>query len=106
MSVFFTREVITANNPATGLLRFLVTPSTYVLQLPAGNTESVAASFRFLQQKYHTPHDQRDNILKNIINSLLYEIGPLYHSPATALSVSPTRSQQLAAAFPQLVQAH
>lgn len=106
LSVFFTQEFITTNNAATGRLRFLVNPSTYVLQLSEEETGNVAASLRFLQQKYNTPHAQRSNILKNIINSLLYEIGPLYDQPATALLVGHTRGQQLAAAFRQLVQAH
>lgn len=105
LSVFFTQDFITTNNAATGRLRFLVNPTAYVLQL-AAEAENVAASFRFLQQKYHTPHVQRSNILQNIINSLLYEIGPLYDQPAAALAGSHPRSQQLAAAFRQLVRAH
>ena len=106
LSVFFTKDFITTNNAATGRLRFLVNPSPYVLQLPAAEAANVAASFRFLQQKYHTPHAQRNNILQNIINSLLYEIGPLYDQPAAGLAATPSRHQQLAAAFRQLVQAH
>ena len=106
LSVFFTQDFITTNNAATGRLRFLVNPRTFVLQLPAAEAANVAASFRFLQQKYHTPHAQRSNILQSIINSLLYEIGPLYDQPATAFPAGSTRSQQLAAAFRQLVQAH
>lgn len=106
LSVFFTQDFITTHNGATGGLRFLVNPTTYVLQLADADAASVAASFRFLQQKYHTPHAQRDNILKSIINSLLYEIGPLYEQQVAALSAGTTRSQQLAAAFRQLVQAH
>ena len=106
LSVFFTQDFITTNNAATGRLRFLVHPTAYVLQLPEPDAANVAASFRFLQQKYHTPHAQRGNILKNIINSLLYEIGPLYEESTTALSGGNSRSQQLAAAFRQLVQTH
>jgi len=106
LTVFFTRDFITTHNATTGRLRFLVTPTTYVLQLSTSEAANVAASFRFLQQKYQTPHAQRDNILKSIINSLLYEIGPLYEQSAAALPVGTSRSQQLAAAFRQLVQAH
>ena len=106
LSVFFTQDFITTHNAATGGLRFLMNPSPYVLQLSEETAENVAASFRFLQQKYHTPHAQRDNILKNIINGLLYEIGTFYDLPAAPLVGGNSRSQQLAAAFRQLVQAH
>ncbi|HEX8327622.1 MAG TPA: helix-turn-helix transcriptional regulator [Hymenobacter sp.] len=107
LSIFFTKDFITANNAATGKLRFFVAPPTYVLQLSAAQAENLAASFRFLQQKYNTPSAERDNILKNILNSLLYEIGALYDEQLSApLPASRSRSQQLAAAFRQLVQAH
>ncbi|WP_210521072.1 AraC family transcriptional regulator [Hymenobacter terricola] len=106
LSIFFTRDFITTTNAATGKLRFFVAPPTYVLQLAASQAENLAASFRFLQQKYNTPSAERDNILKNILNSLLYEIGALYDQQATPRPASQTRSQQLSAAFRQLVQAH
>lgn len=107
LSVFFTKDFITTNNAATGKLRFFVAPPTYVLQLTATQAANLADSLRFLQQKYHTPNAERDNILKNILNSLLYEIGALYDSQQPApRAASRTRSQQLAAAFRQLVQAH
>ncbi len=106
LSIFFTKDFITTNNAATGRLRFLVHPSTYVFQLPAAEAENVAASFRFLRQKYHSPHAERENILKNIINSLLYELRPLCEQPGAALLPGHTRGQQLAVAFRQLVQIH
>jgi AraC-like DNA-binding protein len=106
LSVFFTQDFITTNNAATGRLRFLVNPSAYVLQLPEPAAENVAASFRFLQQKYNTPHTERENILKNILNSLLYEIGPLYDQPAAARPGDSPRRQQVATAFRQLVHTH
>jgi AraC family transcriptional activator of pobA len=107
LSVFFTKDFITTNNAATGRLRFFVAPPTYVLQLSAVQAATLADSLRFLQQKYHTPSLERDNILKNILNGLLYEIGALYDAQSPApLPASRTRSQQLAAAFRQLVQTH
>ncbi|SFQ66766.1 AraC family transcriptional regulator [Hymenobacter arizonensis] len=106
LSIFFTKNFITTHNAATGKLRFFVAPPTYVLQLSASQAANLAASFRFLQQKYHTSSTERDNILKNILNSLLYEIGALYDLPPALPAASQSRSQQLAAAFRQLVQAH
>ncbi|TGD81645.1 AraC family transcriptional regulator [Hymenobacter wooponensis] len=104
LSIFFTKDFITANNAATGKLHFFVAPPVHVLPLAADEAASIAASFRFLQQKYNTPNAQRDNIVKSILHSLLYEIGALYGQPATGQSIS--RSQQLVAGFRQLVQAH
>lgn len=106
LSVFFTKDFITSNNAATGRLGFLVNPAAYVFQLTAREAENVALSFRFLQQKYNTPHAQRSNILKNILNSLLYELAAIHDQPAAPLPAAPTRRQLLAAAFRALVQAH
>ncbi|WP_133271481.1 AraC family transcriptional regulator [Hymenobacter radiodurans] len=106
LSVFFTKEFITANNAATGKLRFLVAPTTYVLSLSAAEAASLAVSLRFLQQKYYSSTAERDNILKNIINSLLFEIGALYEQQPAPLPTGKPRSQLLATAFKQLVQTH
>lgn len=106
LSVFFTTDFITTNNAATGKLRFFVTPPTYVLPLSAAEAASIAASFRFLRQKYHTPNAQRENILKNILNSLLYEIGALYEPQSAPRPAGQPRRQLLATAFRQLVQAN
>lgn len=106
LSVFFTKDFITTNNAATGNLGFLVSPASYVLQLAAADAASIAASFRFLQQKYITPNAQRDNILRNLLNSLLFEIGALYDQQPAARPARATRGRVLVAAFRQLVQAH
>lgn len=107
LSVFFTKDFIATNNAATGKLRFFVAPPVHVLPLSTTEAASIAASFRFLQQKYGTPNAQRDNILKNIIASLLYEIGALYdQQPPTLPSATTTRGQLLTDAFRQLVQTH
>jgi AraC family transcriptional activator of pobA len=106
LSIFFTKDFITTNNAASGKLHFFMTPPTYVLPLAAAEAASIAASFRFLEQKYKTPNAQRDNIVKNILNSLLYEIGALYNQLPSELGRNATRTQQLAAGFRQLVQAH
>ncbi|RYU83369.1 helix-turn-helix domain-containing protein [Hymenobacter persicinus] len=107
LSVFFTREFITANNAATGRLGFLVAPTAPVLPLSAPEAANIAASFRFLQQKYHTPNAQRTNILQSILLSLLFELGALYagRQPLTA-PAGGARRQQLAAAFRGLLQTH
>jgi AraC family transcriptional activator of pobA len=106
LSIFFTPDFITTNNATTGKLRFFLTPPVYVLQLSAPQATSVAASFRFLEQKYKTPHLERDNILKSLITSLLYEISSFYAPHHELPSAGKPRGQVLTAAFKHLVQTH
>lgn len=106
LSVFFTSDFITANNAHVGKLGFLLNPSAYVLPLTAPEAENIAASFRFLQQKYRTPHANRRDIVKNIINGLLYEISGLYDQQPVPLAVAHPRSQGLTTEFKQLLQTY
>ncbi|SDY65772.1 AraC family transcriptional regulator [Hymenobacter psychrophilus] len=106
LSVFFTREFITTHHKATNRLRFFVAPAAYVRQLSAPEAANIAASFRFLQQKYRTPHVQRPHILQNILTSLLYEVASIYDQPLAAPPAATPRNQALAAGFRQLVQTH
>ncbi|TGE27449.1 AraC family transcriptional regulator [Hymenobacter metallicola] len=106
LSIFFTRDYITTHNAATGKLHFFVAPPTHVLPLAPAEAASIAASFRFLQQKYRAASAQRDNIVKSILTSLLYEIGALYEQQPAGWAQGKSRGQQQAAAFRQLVQAH
>jgi AraC family transcriptional activator of pobA len=106
LSVFFTRDFILTNNAATGQLGFLVAPSPYVLRLSATEAASIAASFRFLEQKYRIPNVRRTNILHSILTSLLFEIGTFYDQQPAVPRAGQPRAQQLAAAFRALVRAH
>jgi AraC family transcriptional activator of pobA len=106
LSVFFTSDFLTTNNAHAGKLGFLLNPSTYVLPLAAPEAASIAASFRFLQQKYRTPHPNRKDIVQNIINGLLYELDARYTQQATPLPVTHPRGHVLTAEFKQLIQAH
>ncbi len=106
LCVFFTSDFLTAHNAQVGKLRFLRSPTTYVQPLAVPEAEAVAASFRFLQQKYHTPHAHRPTIVQHLINGLLYEIAGHFDRPlVSSPSAQPSR-QALTTAFKQLVQAH
>lgn len=106
LSVFFTSEFITTNNAHVGKLGFLLSPTTFVLPLSAPEAANIAASFRFLHQKYRTPHANRRDIVKNIINGLLYEVGALYDQKPASLPMAHSRGQGLTTEFKQLIQAH
>lgn len=106
LCVFFTSDFLTANNAQVGKLRFLRSPTTYVQPLAAPEAEAVAASFRFLQQKYHLPHAHRTDIVQSIINGLLYEIGGYFDQPLARLPSAHPSRQALTTAFKHLVQQH
>lgn len=107
LSVFFTREFITANHtldPAH--FQFLEAVTTHVLPLSNAQTESLAASFYFLRQKYHTPHPFRDTLVKNLISNLLYEVAVLYAQQHPTPQAPVLRSQMLVSSFRQLLHMH
>ena len=106
LSVFFSSDFITANNAHVGKLGFLLNPTAYVLPLSALEAANIAASFRYLQQKYRTSHANRRDIVKNIINGLLYEIGALYDQMPNPRPLVQPRGQELTTEFKHLIQAH
>ncbi|RSK33098.1 AraC family transcriptional regulator [Hymenobacter metallilatus] len=107
LSVFFTPEFITTRNhiPVDNF-QFLESATRHVLPLAAAEAESITASMRLLQQKFQAPHPYRNQVIKSLINSLLYEVVGLYDQQHAALQATQTRSQQLTAGFKHLVNAH
>jgi len=82
--VFFTNDFLTTHNAQVSKLRFLRSPTTYVQPVTSPEAKAVAASFRFLQQKYHASHPHRTDIVKNIINGLLFEIAGFFDQSAAS----------------------
>ena len=107
LSVFFTPEFITTRNhiPVENF-QFLETITRHVLPLPATEAASITASMRLLQQKFQAPHPYRNQDIRSLINSLLYEVVGLYDQQHAAHQASQTRSQQLTAEFKRLINAH
>ncbi|MBC8041939.1 MAG: AraC family transcriptional regulator [Rhizobacter sp.] len=107
LNIFFTKDFITSNNNLNlDRFPFFESVARHAFQISAAQSENIVASFNFLQQKYDAPHAYRNEILKNLINSLLYEIASIYdRQPALSNSVR-TRSQLLASDFKKLVNVH
>ncbi|MBG8556251.1 AraC family transcriptional regulator [Hymenobacter guriensis] len=107
LSVFFTPEFITTRNhiPVDNF-QFLENATRHVLALAPAEAASITASLRLLQQKFDAPQPYRNQVIKNLINSLLYEVVGVYDQQSAALQASQTRSQQLTAEFKHLVNAH
>jgi AraC-like DNA-binding protein len=107
LSVFFTRKFITTNNNVdVSNINFLERADRHVMQLSEADAASLADTLTYLRQKYNTPHPYRDNLLKNLINNLLYEVVSIYDQQSAVLRSTQTRSQLLTAEFKHLVNAH
>jgi AraC-like DNA-binding protein len=100
--IFFTRDFITTNNHLNpDKFRFFWAGANAVIDLPS--PQSISNSIYFIQQKCLEEQTYKDDVLRNLINSLLYEIAAVYiDTPASNLS----RGQLLVADFKRLVNTH
>lgn len=104
LTVFFTKDFITANNsinPDTFL--FFDSWARHVFAISQEQSGQIIDSLTFLKQKYDTGDAYRNDVLRNLINSLLFEIAALYDSRHVAITTRQTRSQLLTAGFKKLV---
>jgi len=107
LSIFFTKEFITSHNTLhADNLHFLENVARHVLPLSEADAATITASLRFLQQKFPTPHPYREQVIRNLINSLLYEVIGMYEQQHAVLQSTQTRSQQLTFEFKNLVNTH
>jgi AraC-like DNA-binding protein len=107
LSVFFTRDFLTAGNPANReQLHFLENATRHVLPLAAAELSSLAASLDLLRLKLRTPHVYQAGIVRSLLHSLLYEVVAVYDQQCAARRATQTRPQRLAAEFKQLLNAH
>ncbi|MCC3158958.1 AraC family transcriptional regulator [Hymenobacter sp. 15J16-1T3B] len=107
LSLFFTRDFMTAGHRLhPEHLQFLDGATRHVLPLAAAEAASIQASLLFLRDKLRAPHAYRDDIVKNLINSLLYEVVAAYERQREARRGGQSRGQLIAADFKQLVNAH
>ncbi|UOQ77368.1 AraC family transcriptional regulator [Hymenobacter sp. 5516J-16] len=104
LSVFFTPEFITTRNHIpVDHFQFLENASRHVLPLAAAEAMSITASLRLLQQKFQAAAPYRNQVIKSLINSLLYEVIGLYDQQQAARQATQTRGQLLTAEFKLLV---
>lgn len=107
LSLFFTKDFMTSyNNLNPDRFPFFESVAEHSFQLSAEQSKNIIASLSFLQQKYDTPNAYRSEILKNLINSFLYEAASIYDRRAVVLNSMQTRSQLLAVEFKKLVNVH
>lgn len=100
--IFFTRDFITTNNHLNpDKFSFFWAGAKGVIDLP--NPASISNSIYFIQQKCLEAQTYKDDVLRNLINSLLYEIAAIYTDTAAAHL---SRGQLLVADFKRLVNTH
>ncbi|WPV67946.1 AraC family transcriptional regulator [Chitinophaga sp. LS1] len=100
--IFFTRDFITTNNHVNpDKFSFFWAGAKGVIDLLS--PQPIINSIRFLQQKCLEEQTYKDDVLRNLINSLLYEIAAIYTAASTA---NLNRGQLLVADFKRLVNTH
>jgi AraC-like DNA-binding protein len=105
LDIFFTKDFITNNNTLNpDQFPFFERDAHHVIQISDTHIQNIATSLRAIKQKYDTDSIYRDEILKNLINGLLYEIASIYSQQA--VTTTHTRSQYIASEFKKLVNAH
>ncbi len=100
-------------HPATNAIyldnfSFFEIAAQHAFQLSRSQSKDITASLTMLQQRYNTPHAYQNEILKSLIDILLYKIASIYDQHLLASHTQPvqTRSQLLASEFKKLVHSH
>ena len=107
--IFFTEKFMTTGNDLNlNKFSFFETNSRHVLQMSAVEAQDLSASLRFIQQKDSSPGIYRDDIVRNLIISLLYETAAICDERMTATAVGSvlTKKKMVAAEFKKLVSIH
>lgn len=105
--VFFTRDFITTNNHVSpDKFSFFNAGAQCVLALSGEQAARLNASILFIQQKCEQEQLYKDEVLRNLINSLLYEMAAIYQEERLQTKAGLSRGQLLVADFKQLVNVH
>ena len=107
LSLFFTKEfAATGGGSSPDEFTFFSPGVPHVVPLPPAAARHLTALLHTIGQRYETSHPYREQILRHLLQVLFYDTAPLYTAQHVASTASRTRSQLIAAAFKQLVQAH
>lgn len=104
LTIFFTKEFITKNNFINiDSFDFFENVAQHCFSCNDEQTSSILSSLKFIKEKYEAPHFFKNQILKNLINVLLYEILNAYKQQNFISNPLQTRSQLLASEFKKQV---
>lgn len=104
LAIFFTADYITTDCTLNiDSFPFFDLDTVHVFRPAILSAEQLETSFRFIKQKYDTPHPFRQPILRSAIHILLYDIAALYHHQVNQLHAPQPRNQLITAAFKKLI---
>ena len=107
LSFFFTKEFASAGGSTSpDSFAFFAPDARHVVPLTPAAAAGLAAQLYTIGQRYEAPHPHREQILRSLLQVLLYDTAPLYQTQHVASTRSRTRSQQIATDFKQLVTTH
>lgn len=107
LSIFFTKEFAAAGGGAgPDSFAFFAPDAHHVFPLPPAAAARLTALLHTIGQRYGAPHPYREQILRSLLQILLYDTAPLYQAQHVASTTGRTRSQLIAADFKQLVNTH
>ncbi|ADB39754.1 AraC family transcriptional regulator [Spirosoma linguale] len=104
LSIFFTLDFISINSTINiDRFPFFELDAVHVFRPAKQSAEQLETFLRFIKHKYDTPHPYRQEILRNAIHIVLYDLAALYHHQATLAQSLQTRNQTITAAFKKLI---
>jgi AraC family transcriptional activator of pobA len=107
LSLFFTQEFATTGGGTSPEgFAFFAPDAQHVVPLSPEAVARLTAQLQTIGEHYTCAHPYRTQILRNLLQVLLYETAPLYSNQRAVSLAGQTRSQQLATAFKQLVNTH
>lgn len=107
LAILFTADFICAGNPsALHPFSFFDRIATSVIPLEAVSWERLSGALRYIHQRYQDGGLYRNEILRSLINALLYEVSAVYEKYDLDKTSVQTRAQALAADFKKLVKEH
>lgn len=107
LSFFFTQEFASAGGSARPAdFAFFAPDARHVLALPPAAAAHLTALLHGIGQRYAAPHPYREQVLRSLLQVLLYDTAPLYQAQHGAATAARTRGQVIAADFKHLVNRH
>ena len=103
LTVFFTGEFIGTHPMTLDRFPFFDSVARHIIAVTSNQSVPIRACLLGIQQHYDSPHPYRNELLKNQISSLLYEVAAVYDQQRVVFPAIQTRSQVLATEFRKLI---
>lgn len=106
-AVLFTNNFFNPGDDSVkGKFQFFQSIAKNIFPLSQPQAEQIRSSLTFIHQKYTVDYTYRNDIVKELIQALLFEVASLYEQFDRSIAAAQTRGQALATAFKNLVTLH